>query len=690
MSYRFTNHARALALAGLATLLTAGAAAQEVPAKVKDAIKRADEAVATIVAIPDAQRTFDNTVGAADDLLTRLDTETSMAIFMQYVSGDAKERDNARAAEEAVTAWQIQLGKREDLYKAVKAFAATNPTLEGEQKRLLEFMVRDYRRAGMDLPKAQRDRLVQIELDLQKLATDFNKNIYEDETVAFASAKELQGLPSDVMKRLNKAQGDLYIVTMDGPTFNAVMDHVKSEDARKRIWYAYKRRGGKRNVTLLERVVKLRAEQAKILGYKNSVDYNVETRMAKNSQTVSKFYNDLLPRVRVKAQADYNELLALKKKDVKTATKLNPWDQSYYKNQVLKTKYNVDAEKVAEYFPVDRVFDGLFQITSSIYGIEFKDVTKNAPQLGLPVWHQDVKLWAISDKKSGELLGHIYTDLFPRENKYNHAACWGLQARKVWQDGTLQKPVAALVCNFTKATADKPALMPHDEVETFFHEFGHGLHQILTETKYGRFSGTAVARDLVEAPSQMFENWVWDPKVLSMFAKHYKTGKPLPTSMLQGMKNARTTASGLEALHQFYYGMVDQAYHTAEAGVVDTTKVGVDLLGKVELYEPPVGSYFQASFGHLMGYEGAYYGYQWSLVYAQDMFQRFEKAGILNPQAGMDYRKKILARGGSMDEFAMLRDYLGREPQMDAYLRHLGLQPAGKAAPAKKASAKSK
>jgi thimet oligopeptidase len=675
MSNPFRTLHRAMAAVGLGALALM-AQAQEVPPEVKEALKRADEAVAKIVAVPASQRTFDNTVGALDDLSTRLESETNLALFMQNVSTSEKEREDSRAAEEAVSEWGIAVGKREDLYQAIKAYADTKPNLQGEQKRLLEFILRDYRRAGMDLPVEKRERLKAIEIELQKLATDFQKNIYEDETVAFMSEKELKGLPDDLKKSLKKTSGDLYIVTMDGPTFNAVMDYVEDGEARKKAWFAFKRRGGQRNVRLLERILALRAEASSMLGYKNTVDYEVETRMAKNSETIAKFYADLRPIVRTKAKQDYDQFLAEKRAYTKDRNaKLYPWDQSFYKKRLLKTKYAVDSQKVAEYFPVTQVFDGLFQITSSIYGIQFKDATADAPKLGLPVWHPDAKLWAVSDKQSGELLGHIYTDLYPRENKYNHAACWGLKPRKVWADGTVQKPLAALVCNFTKPTADKPSLMTHDEVETFFHEFGHGLHQLLTETKYGRFSGTAVARDFVEAPSQMFENWVWSPEVLSKFAKHYKTGEVLPLKTLKAMNDARTLGSGLEAEHQFYYGLVDQAYHLAPEGKIDTTKVGVDLLGQVELYEPPVGTFFQSSFGHLMGYQGAYYGYQWSLVYAQDMFTKFDQKGPLNPEVGMEYRKKVLARGGSIDETEMLRDFLGRDPNMDAYLKSLGLSP---------------
>lgn len=652
-------------------------AAQQVPASVKDALKRADAAVLKIVKIPAKQRTFDNTIGALDDISVRLDDDTSLFLFMQYVSTDANTRDASRAAEELVTNWSIDLGKREDLYNAAKQYADTKPKLQGEQKRLLDFTMRDYRRSGMMLPPAQRKTLATLEKEMSKLGIEFEQNIADDETKAMMTAEELKGLPEDVLKRQKKV-GGVYIVGMDGPTFGAAMDYIEDETAREKLWLAYKRRGGQKNVRVLEKLIKLRAEAAKLLGYANTVDYEVETRMAKNSKNIAKFYEELRPIVRRKAEKDMAEFTEAKRKHTGNENAvLMPWDYSFYKTLLKKEKYSIDAEKVAEYFPMQAVVDGLFSITESLYGIEYKDVTAQAASLKLPVWHPDVKLYEVYDKSTGKLLGRLYTDLYPRDNKYNHAACWGLRPRKTFPDGSSQVPLAALVCNFTKPTAEKPSLLPHDEVETFFHEFGHGLHHILSNRKYGRFSGTSVARDFVEAPSQMMENWVWSPEVLRTFAKHYKTGETLPDDLLASMKAARSLGSGIETEHQFYYGLVDQAYHLAPKGEVDTTKVANDLFPQTELYPKIDNVWFQASFGHLNGYEGAYYGYQWSLVYAQDMFQRFEEFGVLSPEAGKYYREKILARGGSMDEMEMIRDYLGREPKMDAFLKYLGMDAKG-------------
>lgn len=670
MTTRFKFLARAVACLSIIT----GAFAQEVPQAIKDATKAADEAIAKIVAVPDAQRSWTNTLGAYDDAMGKLERATSLPIFMAHVSTDASVRANARAGEEFLGNWGVEISQREDLYKAIKAFAAMNPTLNPEQKRMLDFMLRDYRRAGMELPKDKRDRIAEIQKELNKLGIEFDSNISNDETSIPVSLADLKGVSKNVVDTLQKAGQNSYLVTMDGPTFGAVTDSAELESTREKVWIAYKRRGGERNNEVLKNLVKLRTEMAQILGYKTFADYVLEPRMAKNAATVAKFYTDLRPIVRKKALVDFQEFTKEKQAHTKNSkAEIWPWDYSFYKSRLQQKKYAVDSEKIAEYFPMDKVIDGLFTTTQSLYGLTYKDVTGNAKSLGVDIWHPDVKMYEVTDKSDNRLIGHFLLDLYPRQGKYTHAACWGLHGRKKWLDGTVSTPLAALVCNFTKPTAEKPSLLRHDEVETFFHEFGHVLHNLLTTAETNRFAGAATARDFVEAPSQMFENWIWNAEVLNTFAAHYKTGEKLPKKTLDGMLAARNLGSGIETEHQFYYGMVDQDYHTSPSGNVDPTKISEMLFSEVELYKTVPGVHFQTSFGHLVGYEAAYYGYQWSLVYAQDMFQKFEELGILSPKAGAYYREKILARGGTMDEFDMLRDYLGREPKLDAFLRHLGM-----------------
>jgi len=656
---------------GALPILTIG----EVPQSIKDSMKRADAVIAKIVAVPDSKRTFANTLGALDDLSGILDDELQLPIFMQNVSNDPKERDNARDAEEAVGNWQIAMGKREDLYRAIKAYANRHPKLHGEQKRFLEYTLRDYRRSGMDLSKSDRNKLQQIEMDLNKLGIQFSQNIADDSTHIPVKADALSGVPEAALKRL-KLDGDTYQVGMDTPTLEAILAYCTNEQTRKDVWFAYKRRGGQKNVDVLEKMLRLRYQQAHLLGYKSAADFETEVRMAHNAATVAKFYQELQPVVRKKALVDYQEYTAAKRtytKDPKAV--LQPWDSAFYKNYLRKTRYSVDTSKVNEYFPMDRVVDGLFSITQTLYGLKYKDVTTDIEKLGLPHWDKDIKLYEVDDKASGKMLGRFYIDLFPRAGKYSHAACFGLKPHMTFSNGLEQPGLVALVCNFSKPSADQPSLLPHDEVETFFHEFGHCLHNLLSQAKMERFAGTQVARDFVEAPSQMFENWVWNSKVLNTFARHYKTGKPLPVDLLTGMLKARYLGSGMEAEHQFYYGIVDQKYHTAPNGICDTSKIGVDTLGQVELFHGVPGTMFQSSFTHLVGYQAAYYGYMWSLVYAQDMFQRFEQLGLLSPTAGMYYRLHILSKGGSQDEMEMLKEYLGRKPKMNAFLRHLGLDP---------------
>jgi thimet oligopeptidase len=646
---------------------------------IAEALKAADASIRKIIAVPEAQRTFENTVLALDDMVAILQRDTNMTQFMAYVSTDATQRERGGLAEEHYTNFLIEVGKNEAVFKAVQAVAAKKPALSPAQRRLLEETLRDYRRAGMALTVEKRDELKKVQMEITRLQIEFDRNIRDDETAVPLTREELAGMPSDFLDGLQQSNG-LYMATMDYPTFQPILDQCTNETTRQKVWTAYKRKGGKKNVAVLEKLLKLRTDAAHLLGYKNPSEFECEVRMSKNAAAVNAFYDRLRPLVREKAQRDWDEYVAAKRQHTKdpNAT-LFPWDQSFYEKYLQQTRYAVDGTKVQQYFPMERVIDGLFSITQSLYGLEYRDITDKA-KAGLvadrPLWHEDVKLFEVWDKASNQMLGMFYIDLYPRPNKYTHAAQWGLVPRKRWNDGTIERPLAALVCNFTKPTPEKPSLLRHDEVETFFHEFGHCLHTILTEADTAQFAGTDVEGDFVEAPSQMFENWVWSPEVLNTFARHYKTGEPLPAELVEGMIAARNLGSGLFAEHQFYYGLVDQAYHIDDDGVVDTTRIANDMFSEIELYQPVPNVWFQAAFGHLSnpGYTAGYYGYQWSLVYAQDMFSRFKELGMLDPKAGMQYRQKILARGGTVDAIDMIKDFLGREPSMDAYLEHLGLK----------------
>lgn len=640
------------------------------------AIAAANAAIAKIVAIPDKDRTFANTLVALDDLLADLENNTSMLVFLSNVHPNAEERQRSQDAEEKINNYVIDLSKREDLYKAVKAFADTTPTLQGDEKRLLEFVMRDYRRSGMDLPKEKRDHLAEVEKEIGKLVIDFNKNIANDETALPFTRDELKGLPQEFIDHLPRA-GDLYMVGMAYPVYVPIEESCEVEATRQKLWTAYKRRGGRQNVAILEKVLKLRAEEAQILGYQSNAQYEIEVRAAKTPENVKKFYDTLRPLARAKAQQDLDEFTVAKRAQTKDPkATLKPWDFFFVKNYLQKTKYAVDGEKVREYLPMQAVVDGLFKTTQALYGLEYKDVTATrAGTPDYPLWHPDVKLYEVHDKASGKLLGEFFLDMYPRDNKYTHAAQWGLVQHRVKADGSVVTPMAALVCNFTKPTAEKPSLLQHEEVETFFHEFGHCLHTIVSDSRFHRFAGTSVERDFVEAPSQMFENWVWNADVLNTFARHYTTGEPMPKALLDSMVAAKNLGSGMDTEQQIYYAMLDLAYESTSDGKVDTTKIATDLYPEVTVYGfRPEGTYMHASFGHLMHYNAGYYGYMWSKVWSCDLFRRFKELGMLSPEAGMYYRSKIISRGGTHDAIDLVKDYLGREPKLDAFVEDLGLK----------------
>jgi len=662
-------------LAALVAIPTwASAADRYEGSPVAAALVKADAAIGRIIAVPAAKRTLGNTIVAIDDLIVQLRLDTEFLQFMAYVSPDTALRNQGHQAEVSVRNWMISVLKREDLYGAVKQYADSNPKLTGQDARLLERTLRDYRRAGMSLAAEKREKLKDLQVELSKKSIDFETTIRTDETRVPLTRAELKGMSAQWLETQPVSDG-IYMVGMDYPSFLPLMDYCESGLTRQKVWIAYKRRGGLKNVKQIEEILELRAKVANLLGYSHPADYETEIRMSKSAQTVIDFYKKLRPLLRKKAKLDFAEYTAAKRKHTgRKDARLKPWDQSFYGKRLMREKYAVDSEKVREYFPLNRVIDGLFSITQSLYGLSYKEITDQARTLGTPTWHPDVTFYEVTDTGTRQVIGRFFLDLHPRPNKFGHAAQWGLYPRKEWADGRVQRPLAALVCNFTKPTKDAPSLLSHDEVETFFHEFGHCLHTILTESKYGEFSGTSVARDFVEAPSQMFEHWVWDARVLKTFARHYKTGEQFPDELLAGMVKAKFLGSGMKAEHQIYYGMVDMTYHLKPDGKVDTTQVGLDLYDEIELYDSVPGTHFQAAFGHLTGYQAGYYGYLWSLVYAEDMFQRFKELGMLSPEAGREYRSKILSRGGTVDELQMVRDFLGREPRMEPFLKNLGLE----------------
>ncbi|MCP3917915.1 MAG: Zn-dependent oligopeptidase [bacterium] len=642
---------------------------------IAEPIAAANAAIDAIVAIPDGERTYANTLFALDGVVATFFNDARMTGFLSQVSTDSDERDRGRAASADLSDWFTLLNKREDLFEAVTTFSSTGPDLDPVEQRYLDVTLRDFRREGMELSAEDRARLLEVDRELNVLGIEFSKNIADDETIVVLSPDDLRGTPQAFLDGLPQS-GGLYLLPVKGAALGRVLGFCENGETRKKVAIAASRRAGTKNVDILEKMILLRSEKAQLLGYAHIADFQTETRMAGSADAVWAFYDELRPKLRLKAEQDFSEYQAAKRQHTQDPNaQLQTWDLSFYKNWLLRERYAVDSEKVREYFPIEAVTEGLFGVTQDLYGLRYVDITDRARSDGRPMWHEDVKLYEVWDRDSGTLFGEFYTDLHPRPNKYSHAAQFPLRLRKRWADGTLTRPLVALVCNFTKPTNDRPALLSHDEVETYFHEFGHCLHSILSESDLSNFAGTQVARDFVEAPSQMFENWIWDADVLGRFSRHYQTGEQLPADVLRGMIAAKNLGSGLSAESQVFLGVMDMRFHTDADGVVDTTAVRREVYADTRTFEALPNLFSQASFGHMVGYHAGYYGYLWSLVYAQDMFSRFREGGdIMSPALGKEYRDKVLSRGGTRDEIDLVRDFLGREPNSDAFLEHLGLR----------------
>ena len=636
-------------------------------------LDRADAEIQRIVDVPDERRTFENTLGALDDVYGRLAMELTFPQAIGLLSPHAEDRDVGNAVEAALTGWQIETGKREDLYRAIKAYVDSGPKLEGERARLRELTMRSYRRAGMELPARERETLKALQKELSDLTIEFNKRAQDDETTVLLDPEELPGMPAELLEGIPRVAG-VYAVPLDGSTTMEIWRSCPDETTRMKLWIAYKRKGGQANVRTLERMLALRAEIAQKLGYQHSADYQTEVLMTGNADRVKQFYDELIPLVRKKSDLDFAELRDFKRRDTEDRNAgFHAWDYWYYAAMAQKEKYAVDMDEIRQYFPLQQVMDGMFGICTTLYGIEFREATADARAEGLYFWHDDLKFWRIYDQASGELIAELYTDLHPRPYKRGGAFHWDFIPRHRWVDGSLTRMRAVVQCNFTKPTADKPSLLTHDEVTTLFHEFGHFLHAALSVADT---TGCAECeRDFVELPSQIFENWCWEPDVLRIYARHYETGKVLPDELLQGLIAARRFASGMLAERQYYYGLVDQTYNRLKVGEkIDTTQVGLDLETRIEQYEGVEGTWFQSNFTHLTNYVASYYGYQWSLVYTCAAFEKYRELGMMNPEAGRRFAATILSRAGTVDGMEMLRNFLGGEPTMDAYLDYLGLE----------------
>uniref|UniRef100_A0A7N6FK62 Peptidase M3A/M3B catalytic domain-containing protein n=1 Tax=Anabas testudineus TaxID=64144 RepID=A0A7N6FK62_ANATE len=583
----------------------------------------------------------------------KLDYASSRHIldFPQYVCPSKEVRSASTEADKKLSEFDVEVSMREDVFQRITSLQKKlKDNLSPEEKRFIDRLVTLGKRKGLHLSKDIQEEVKRTSKLISELSIEFNKNLNEDNTFLVFSEHELvTALPTGLLWPHH-----LPVVLFSSPEILSILSFFQV------------------NTAILEQLIQLRAKVADLLGYSNHANYVLEINMAKNASNVSEFLDKLYETLKPIGNKERKYILALKKREClmkgyQYDGQINAWDMPYYMNQVEQCKFAVNKDKLIEYFPLDVVTEGLFSIYEELLGLTFTEVEH------AHVWHENVKLYSTHDAETGEEIGQFYLDLHPREGKYGHAACFGLQPGCSGPDGKRRLPVAAMVANFTKPSKSWPSLLQHHEVETYFHEFGHVMHELCSKTTFSEFSGTLVETDFVEVPSQMLENWVWEKEPLRRMSRHYKDGSQIPDDLLDKLILSRVANTGLMNLRQVVLSKVDQSLHTSASA--DTAEVFAkhcqDILG----VPATPGTNMTASFSHLAGgYDGQYYSYLWSEVYSMDIFfSRFKKEGIMNPKVGKEYRRVILEAGGSVDGMDMLETFLGRAPRQDAFFRSKGL-----------------
>lgn len=611
--------------------------------------KAITDGIRALSSAPDEALTWEATFGALDDSILALELASTVPSLMHMTHPDAAVREAAAQAEPKVSEFVTGLFLDVELANVFKRFANAHPELEGARQKFLEETLRDYRRNGLDLSPEGQKRLRELNEELTKLGQEFESNIASSLAWIDVKPEQLDGLPESFLASHPPRESGLVRITTAYPDYKPFMRFAKDRDAARALFVTYNTRAQAKNLPILDRVLALRKEKATLLGYTNWAQYVLETRMAKDPQTVFSFLDGLHAALKPKAREEF----------VRYGRETIPAsDAAFYEELVQRRDYAFDSAALAEYFESSTTFDGMLGVMTDLFGIEFRPAQA-------PVWHEEVRCLDVYDGATP--LGRVYLDLYPRDHKYSHAAVFGIRNARTLPDGSRLLPMCSLVCNFPR----KGGLLSHEDVVTLFHEFGHALHKIMYRGELSSLGGLNVARDFVEAPSQMLEEWAWHRASLDRFAKHHKTGKPIPDELYAAMIRARHVGEAIATERQLFLAMLDMSYHTKDPGF-DTSAVLRELHEEYSPFAFIEGTQFQACFGHLMGYDAGYYGYQWALSIARDLLTRFEKEGMMNQKTAAEYRERILAKGANEDEREMVAAFLGRPTNEEAYKRHLG------------------
>jgi len=651
---------------------------EAVDAMMKNAVGKANAALDQIGAEDLGRVTFKSTIVALEELRSQPSIVANKAALISETNPDPAMRAAAQDAVETFQEWNVGIDNRENVYKAIKAFAATRPELSGEDEKLLKETLRDLHRAGMDLPPDTRKEVEQLRRALSKLAADFDANLVTASAPVVLTKTELDGVPNDFFYSPGiKIDKDAFQVMANVIwQYNTVEDNARSEATRKKLYVAHDTLAKDKNVAVVNQMLALRNKIALRLGYKSWADYQTEVRMAKTAANARHYIDNLVTRIEPKFDAELRELQKMKAADTKDPkARIYVWDWRYYTNQLNKQKFAVDKEALRAFFPFQQTIEGMFAIYQRVFSLRFDQIRPPFK------WTDDLRLYVVTDAANGEPLGLLYLDLFPREGKVNLGGEYEIINGKRLADGRYRRPVVALVLSFPPPSGDKPSLLSHSEVETLFHELGHALHCILTRAKYSRFAGTHVPVDFVEAPSQMLQNWVWDKKILDTFAADYRdSSKKIPVEIIKKMNDAKVATAGMFYRRQFAFALLDLAIHGPHPPdePYDCLAISNHILERIFLPIDPQTSLL-SSFRSFNGYDAGYYGYAWADAIAADLATVFESAGdgYLDKRAGLKLRREIYEKGSSRDVTESIERFLGRKQSIEPFLRKLGIRSGG-------------
>ncbi len=632
------------------------------------------------------QYTWENLVEPLEAMDDRINRAWSPVSHMNAVVNTKALREAYTACLPVLSDYSTEMGQHEGLYRAFRQIAdgPEYTRLDTAQKKIIDNALRDFRLSGIELDQAARDRYRAIMQELSTLTSKFSDNALDATTAWHRQIDDealLAGLPATALalarQTAARRQLDGWVLTLEFPSYQPVMTYADNRELREEVYTAFVTRASDQgphagqwdNTAIMEQILALRHEAANLLGFANYAERSLATKMAESTEHVTNFLNDLAMRSKAAAEMELEEVRTYAREQ-HGMKDLQPWDIPYYSEKLRLQKYAISQEELKPYFPEPRVVDGLFSIVERLYGITIEQVE------GVDSWHEDARFYRIHDE-AGELRGEFFLDLFARPHKRGGAWMDECITRRKTSDG-LQTPVAYLICNFSPPIGENPALLTHDEVTTLFHEFGHGLHHMLTRVDYAGVSGiSGVAWDAVELPSQFMENWCWEREALDLIAGHYQTGETLPEPLYQRMRTARNFQSAMQMVRQLEFALFDfhlhRDYDPSRGARVHEILEAVR--EQVAVIRPPAFNRFENGFTHVFsgGYAAGYYSYKWAEVLSADAFSAFEETGIFDRDTGSKFLSSILEQGGSREPMELFVDFRGREPTIDALLRHSGL-----------------